>query len=259
MIELLPDKVAVVTGGSSGIGRATALAIARAGARGIVLADVRDSPREGGESTVELIEKATASHAVFVKTDVTKQSDIEQAIETAERMGGVDILVNNAGVALFEEDFLKTPLPDYERLMDVNVKGIFLGTQAAARRMAQRRRGSIINISSIAGMMGTAHAVAYCASKGAVRLMSYAMADALGKYGIRVNVVHPGVTETTMTMSDTPTIDPEHRERAATLSPLNRIGQPADIAAAVVYLASDLAAFVNGTSLVVDGGALRLT
>jgi NAD(P)-dependent dehydrogenase (short-subunit alcohol dehydrogenase family) len=137
--------------------------------------------------------------------------------------------------------------------MDVNVKGVFFGCQAAARHM-RGRGGSIVNLSSIGGIRGSGMFPTYCASKGAVRLLTYSLGDLLGPYGIRVNSVHPGVIDTSMTRTDARLIGDDGQSLSAVTIPMGRVGQPRDVADAVVYLASDLAAYVSGTSLIVDGG-----
>jgi NAD(P)-dependent dehydrogenase (short-subunit alcohol dehydrogenase family) len=256
MTELLANKVAVVTGAASGNGRAIALAFARHGAKAVIVADVQAEPREGGQPTHELITAETQTRATFVKCNVTNIADLEAAVEAAEAFGGIDVMVNNAGV-FRQQDFLTVTEAEYAFIIDINVKGVYFGAQAAAKRMVARGRGSIINLSSVAGLQGTAGFVTYCTSKGAVRLMTYALADELGPRGIRVNALHPGLIETTMTTKDVPVIGSEMGTAIGQTIPLRRFGQPGDVADAAVYLASDLASYVNGASLVIDGGLLR--
>lgn len=256
MTELLANKVAVVTGAASGNGRAIALAFARHGAKAVIVADVQAEPREGGQPTHGLITAETQTRATFVKCNVTNIADLEAAVEAAEAFGGIDVMVNNAGV-FRQQDFLTVTEAEYAFIIDINVKGVYFGAQAAAKRMVARGRGSIINLSSVAGLQGTAGFVTYCTSKGAVRLMTYALADELGPRGIRVNALHPGLIETTMTTKDVPVIGSEMGTAIGQTIPLRRFGQPGDVADAAVYLASDLASYVNGASLVIDGGLLR--
>ncbi len=257
MAELLASKVAVVTGAASGNGRGIALAFARHGAKAVIVADLRQEPREGGQPTHELIEKETQTRAKFVPCDVTKVADLEAIVEAAEEFGGVDIMVNNAGIVI-QGDFLTTSEEQYERLMAVNVKGVYFGAQAAAKRMARKGGGSIINMSSIAGIQGGRGTATYSTSKGAVRLLTYALADELGELGIRVNAIHPGVIETAMTTQDAPIVGTEMGNQYMAQIPLHRFGKPADIGDTAVYLASDLASYVSGASLVVDGGRTRV-
>jgi len=175
---LLSGKVAVITGASSGNGRAIALAFAKEGAN-VVLADIRTEPREGGIPTKELIENETAQKAVFVQCDVTKLADLEAAMDAAEELGGISIMVNNAGI-LKKQSVLEAGEDEFDLVSDVNVKSVYFGTQVAAKRMVKNGSGNIINLSSIAGMRGTGGYALYCMSKGAVRMMTHALADELG-------------------------------------------------------------------------------
>jgi NAD(P)-dependent dehydrogenase (short-subunit alcohol dehydrogenase family) len=236
----------------SGNGRAIARQFADHGAD-VVVADIREEPREADEATQDLIETETDSRAMFVECDVTDRGDLEAAMDTAAEMGGVDVMVNNAGIFRGEE-FLSVTEAEFDQLMDINVKGVFFGTQVAAERMQENGGGSIINLSSVAGLEGTGEYVSYCTSKGAVRLMTYSTADALGPDGIRVNVIHPGVIETAMTTEDVPIIGTEQGEQFLETIPSRRFGEPEDVADAALFLASDLSSYVNGESLVVDGG-----
>jgi NAD(P)-dependent dehydrogenase (short-subunit alcohol dehydrogenase family) len=250
----LEGEVAVVTGAASGIGREIALRFAREGAS-VVCADVRAEPREGGTPTHERVASETDSEATFVRCDVTEEADVEAAMDAAENLGGVSILVNNAGL-FRRESFLDVTREEFDRLLEVNVTGAFFVAQAAAQRMVDAdREGAIVNLSSIAGIRGTAGYASYCASKGAVRSLTYALADELGPEGIRVNAIHPGVVETSMTTEDFPIVGSESGDAYRESIPLQKWGQPDDIAEAALYLASDRAGYVNGESLVVDGGA----
>ena len=249
---MLTDDVAVVTGGSSGNGRAIARRFAAEGAD-IVVADIQESPREGGEPTHELIEDETDANAAFVECDVTNVDDLESAVEAAEEFGGVTVMVNNAGI-FHGEEFLEVGEDEFGRMMDINVKGVFFGAQAAAKRMVEADGGSIINLSSVAGLEGSGEFVTYCGTKGAVRLFTYSMAAKLGPDGVRVNAIHPGLIETTMTTDDFPIMGTDAESEFLEAIPSRRAGQPEDVADAALYLASDLSDYVNGESLVVDGG-----
>ncbi|MFC6907064.1 SDR family oxidoreductase [Halalkalicoccus tibetensis] len=255
MAELLTDKTAVVTGAASGNGRQISLAFACHGAD-VVVADIQPEPREGGTPTHEKIasETDTTADATYVECDVTNTDDLEEAVEAAEEFGGVEVMVNNAGI-FRDEDFLDVTEDEYDQLMDINAKGVFFGAQAAAKRMVERDRGgSIINISSVAGLEGSGEYPTYCTSKGAVRLLTYSLASALGPNNIRVNGIHPGIIETTMTSEDVPIVGAELGEQFLETVPLRRNGQPEDVADAAVLLASDLASYVTAISFVVDGG-----
>lgn len=249
--ELLDGEVAVVTGGASGNGRAIALTFAEEGAD-VVVADINESPREGGVPTHERIREETDAAATYVDCDVSQVDDVYAAVEAAEEFGGVTVMVNNAGITE-SRSFLETTEDEYDAMMDINTKGMFFGAQAAAKSMLNGDRdGTIINISSTSGLRGRADGVTYCTSKGGVRLMTYALADALAP-DVRVNAVHPGFTDTAMTRGGF--VDPDTREQFFdTEMPLGRPGEPDEIADCVLYLASDLSSFVTGHSLVVDGG-----
>ena len=256
MEKLLQNKTAVVTGGASGNGRAISLEFARQGAD-VVVADIREDPREGGDPTQSLVERTTDRSAKFVRCDVTSATDLAAAVAAADAFGGIDIMVNNAGI-LSKQSLLDADEVEFDRMMAVNVKSVYLGSQAAARRMVERNAGNIINLSSIAGMRGTGGYVAYCTSKGAVRHMTMALADELGPRGIRVNALHPGIMNTQMNIVDDPVIGTEEGEGYLPMIPLRRWGEAKEVADAAVYLASELASYVTGSSLVVDGGYLRI-
>lgn len=255
MDTLLTDQVMVVTGGASGIGRGIALRAAESGAD-IVVADVRETPREGGKPTVDRIRAGTDANATFVNCDVANQRDLEAAVDAAEAFGGITSMVNNAGL-LRKEPVLEMDPDTLDEMIDVNVRGTFLGSQVAARRLVDGDGGTIINLSSVAGLTGTAGLAGYCATKGAVRLMTYALAAELGPEGIRVNTIHPGATETMQAVRDSEMIGSPEADQLREAIPLGRFGQPEDVADAAVYLASDMATYVNGESLIVDGGRIN--
>ncbi|MCD2200928.1 SDR family oxidoreductase [Halobacterium sp. KA-4] len=248
--QLLDGKVAVITGAASGNGRAIADAYAEEGAD-IVVADIQETPREGGEPTHQLVEDEYGVDTKFVECDVTDTDSLVGAVDAADEFGGIDIMVNNAGI-FRQKDFVEVTEDEYEQMMDINVKGVFFGAQAAAKKMLDKGDGgAIINMSSVAGIIGQATFSVYHTTKGAVRLLTYSLADELGPEGIRVNAIHPGVIETEMTKDDVPIATQESAEN----TPMERLGQPEDVAGAALYLASDdLAGYVNGESLIVDGG-----
>jgi|TARA_B110000305_G_scaffold233734_1_gene290660 NAD(P)-dependent dehydrogenase (short-subunit alcohol dehydrogenase family) len=253
---LLEGKVAIVTGGSSGNGRAIAKSFVAQGAK-VIVADLFERGREGGIPTVELINSDNPGMATFVKCDVSNIAELKQLVATAENLGGLDIMVNNAGI-LQKEPFLEATEEVFHRMIDVNVKSVFFGSQMAARAMVVRKSGVIINMCSIAGMRGTGGYTHYNQCKGAVRLLTYALADELGPMGIRVNNVNPGLMRTQMNITDDPVIGTETGEGYLDMIPARRWGEPEEVANACIYLASDLAEYVMGTSLIVDGGYLRI-
>lgn len=252
MPDLLSGKTAVVTGASSGNGRAIARTFAEHGAD-VVVADIRKEPRLGGTPTHELINEETSSASSFVNCDVTSNEDLREAILEADEYGGIDVMVNNAGIFAHSEDLYDVDEDEYRTMMDINTKGPYFGSQFAAEKMQESGGGNIINLSSINGDIGTKSNVVYCASKGAVRVMTYALADALGP-DIRVNAIHPGMIETAQIVEDYAHLEESEREERLGTIPLGRKGHPEEIAKAALFLASDLASYVNAASLVVDGG-----
>jgi NAD(P)-dependent dehydrogenase (short-subunit alcohol dehydrogenase family) len=249
----LTDEVAVVTGAASGNGRAIARALADHGAD-VVVADRRSDPREGGTPTHELIAAETDADARYVECDVTDWAAVQEAVATADALGGLSVMVNNAGI-IRTGPVTDLGEADVDAVMDVNVKGTFFGTKAAAQSLLERGAdGSIVNISSMAGLVGGAGNSLYCASKAAIKLFTYATAAELGPAGVRVNAVHPGPIETAMIEEDAPIVGTEREQPYKDSIPLQRFGQPEDVADAVLYLASDLSEFMTGSSLVLDGG-----
>lgn len=251
-MKRVSGKVALVTGAGLGLGRAAALMLAREGAR-VVVTDVKET--EGRAVAEEII--TGGGEAIFLRHDVASQEEWASVIATTlSRFGGLDILVNNAGVALGAsvED---TTLEQWRWLMSINLDGVFLGTKAAIAVM-KGKGGSIINLSSIEGLIGDPNLAAYNASKGGVRIFtkSVALHCAKAGYRIRVNSIHPGYIWTPMVktyLAAQP--DPKAAaEAVAALHPVGHLGDPDDIANAVLYLASDESKFVTGAELVVDGG-----
>jgi glucose 1-dehydrogenase len=242
----LSGRTAVVTGASSGIGRAIAEAMAEAGANLVLVG--RDEARL--RETVAAVEARGAAAAPVV-VELTAADAARTIVDAArERFGGVNILVNCAGI--FEpQPFETQPLESFDRQMAVNVRAPFALTQAALPYL--RPEGAVVNISSIAGYAGFPQSAAYCATKGAVELMTRALATELGPQGVRVNCVAPGNIRTPMNAGQF-AASREYEKSLEDKTPLGRIGETEDIAAAVVYLASPAAKFVNGASWLVDGG-----
>ena len=244
-------KVGIVTGAGGAIGRAIALLLAKEGAK----VTISDTHEVRGKDAAEEISRA-GGEALFVKHDVTCEADWGEVIRTTQdRFGKLDILVNNAGVMLWK-NIEKTSLEEWRWLMGVNLEGVFLGTKYAMGAMKMSGGGSIINISSVAGLVGTLDTSAYHASKGGVRLFTKAAALECSKagydYNIRVNSVHPGVIKTPMV--EELFKDKEKMKTALSWHPIGRFGEPEDVAYGVLYLASDESKFVTGAELVIDGG-----
>jgi 3(or 17)beta-hydroxysteroid dehydrogenase len=236
-------NVALVTGGASGIGRAAAARLADAGCR-VVVTDVDPA----GQGVV-----AAIAGAVFVKHDVTEEADWERAIEIVlDTHGRLDVLVNNAGVVRIQT-VTETTLEDWRALMAVNLDGVFLGTKHGVQAMRRHGDGgSIVNVSSTSGLIGAPFASAYCASKGAVRLFTKAVALEYAPEAIRVNSVHPGAVRTPIWAKGG--IALEDAAAFAAMTPLGRMAEPEEVADAIVYLASDASRYVTGSELVIDGG-----
>ena len=250
---VLAEKVAIVTGGASGIGRATALLFAREGAA-VVIADMSET---AGQAVAQQIVE-NRGRAIFMRTDVTKPADCQSVVErTIGEFGKIDILFNNAGI-IRRASVVELNEDDWDRVMAVNVKSVFLLSRLVIPIMAKSGGGSIVNMSSGWGLVGGPRAAVYCASKGAVVLLTKAMAVDHGPQNIRVNCICPGDTDTNMLRSEAQQLgEPEARFLAdSARRPLGRVGKPEEIAQAALYLASDASSFVTGTALVVDGGGL---
>jgi NAD(P)-dependent dehydrogenase (short-subunit alcohol dehydrogenase family) len=245
----LQGKVAIVTGGASGMGRSEATIFAREGAR-VLVADILE--KEGQE-----VAKSIGDAARFMKLDVTSEPDWQALVATAEReFGKLDILVNNAGISgTYTADLASTEA--WDRVMDINAKGTFLGMKHAVPAMKRVGGGAIVNISSISGFAGQLGVhMAYNASKGAVRIMTKAAAVQWARDNIRVNSVHPGFMPPMRTSVGS--AKPEWREKALAAVPMRREGRVEEVAHAVLFLASDEASYITGTELVVDGGFLAV-
>lgn len=247
----LKGKVAIITGASSGIGRNIALKFGEEGAK-VVIADVIEEPREGGKPTHELIQER-GRDSFYQKTDVSDWDSVQELVDkTTDRFGEVDILVNNAGIYL-QGQIHETDEKEWDKLMSVDLKGVFLCSKAVLSHMVEEDiEGNIINISSIAGLVGWGESGAYCAAKGAVTELTREMAIDYAPEGINVNAINPGVIKTQMTqrMRD----NPEMKDFFDQNTPKSRLGKPEDIANAALFLASEDSDFVVGHNLVVDGG-----
>ena len=249
----LGGKVALITGGASGIGRATALLLAREGAA-VAVVDINGS---GARDVAQEI-TAQGGGAIAVECDVSRAADCQRAVQrTVEELGGLDILFNNAGI-IRRTDVLTLQEEEWDLVMAVNVKSVFLMSKAAIPFMVRAGGGAIVNTGSGWGLVGGKDAVSYCASKAAVVNMTRAMALDHASQNIRVNCVCPGDTDTGMLRNEARQLGtPEHEFLAeAADRPLGRVGTPEDIAQAVLYLTSEVASFVTGAFLVVDGGGL---
>jgi 3(or 17)beta-hydroxysteroid dehydrogenase len=245
----LAGKVALITGAASGMGQSEAIIFAKEGAK-VVVADVLET--EGRR-----VADSLGGAGRFVHLDVTSEPAWQKAIEAARKdFGKLDVLVNNAGISgTFDPDTLSTSA--WDRLMDVNAKGVFLGMKHAIPMMEEAGGGAIVNISSVSGFVGQKGIhMAYNASKGAVRLMTKSAAVQYARSGIRVNSVHPGVLPAMR--SSKATADPAFREKMLAGVPMRREGRVEEVAYAVLFLASDEASYITGTELVVDGGWLAV-
>jgi NAD(P)-dependent dehydrogenase (short-subunit alcohol dehydrogenase family) len=252
----LKGKVALVTGGSSGMGRATALLFSEEGAK-VVIADIN---AEGGNETVSKI-RNTGGEAIFVAGDITKETEAKKIVEIAlTNYGKLDILFNNAGI-VFVKDIVETGEEEWDRVLSINLKGMFLMSKYTIPEMIKTGGGSIINMASIYGLVGATKYTAYCASKGGVIALTKAMALELAPYKIRVNCVCPGNISTPMLDKEAAIWGkiwgktPEQvQEEFIRMEPIGRLGVPKEIAYNVLFLASDESSFVTGSAVVVDGG-----
>ena len=241
-------KTALVTGAARGIGRAVARMLAEEGAR-VALTDIDD---ESGEAAVEAL-TADGLDAAFFEHDVTSEADWERVVDEVQAaLGAPDVLVNNAGIYQIEP-VDEMSVADWRRLMDINVTGVFLGMKHCTPLMREQGQGSVINLSSVAGLVGLSGHTAYGASKGAVRIMTKDAAMELAEAGIRVNSVHPAYIDTQMADYGAE-VQGATKEELDAMHPIGHMGEPDDVAYAVTYLASEESKFMTGSELVIDGG-----
>ncbi|UPM55447.1 SDR family NAD(P)-dependent oxidoreductase [Gottfriedia acidiceleris] len=244
----LINKTAIVTGGANGIGKATVQKFLEQGAK-VVFTDIN---HEAGQKTLDEM-KMISDTVVFIQHNVQLEADwIKVVNETKKQFGTIDILFNNAGI------FSSKPVTEYEteewnRLLSINVTGVFLGMKHTVPFMREQKGGSIINTSSVAGLKGSPNATLYGASKGAVRIMTKDLAKEVAADQIRVNSIHPGIIETAMGADLASSYKASNEQLALTI-PLKRLGKPEEIANLVVFLASDESSFITGTEMVADGG-----
>ncbi len=252
----LKKKVALVTGAASGIGKTTALLFGQEGAK-VTCADIDG---EGAERVARQIADG-GGEAASTQADVTREADVQRMVrETVERWGRLDVLFNNAGVE-FGLPVTQVPEEEWDRLIDVNLKGVFLGCKHAIPQMVSQGSGAIVNTASVAGLRGVAFLSTYCASKGGVVLMTKSLAAEWAQFGIRINAVCPGVIRTPMAELAVQmgaglggTTPEETWAQLAAGHPLGRIGEPEEVAQAVLFLVSEEASFITGAALPVDGG-----
>jgi NAD(P)-dependent dehydrogenase (short-subunit alcohol dehydrogenase family) len=251
MTTELRGKVAIVTGGTSGIGRDAAVLFAKVGAK-VVVAGRREAE---GKETIDLI-RAAGGDGLFVKTDVSRAADVRALVQkTVEKFGRLDVAFNNAGIEGSWSPIAEQSEEDWDSTIDINLKGVWLCLKYEIQQMLkQGGGGAIVNMASVAGFIGSAGAATYCASKHGVMALTKSAALETARSGIRVNVVCPAVIETPM--GERLWGAPEAKKFALGLHPIGRFGRPEEIADAVVWMCSDGASFMTGQSLVLDGGFL---
>lgn len=243
---MLKEKVALVTGGSRGIGRSIALKLAENGSS--VAINYANSSEKADQVVKEI--KNLGVDAISIKADVSNEEDVNNLIKTVEKeLGKIDILVNNAGITR-DNLLIRMKTEDFEDVLDVNLKGTFLCTKAVARAMMKKKYGKIINITSVVGIVGNAGQANYSASKAGIIGFTKSMAKELGSRGIRVNAVAPGFIDTEMTQ----VLSEELKEQMINGIPLNQLGNTEDVANAVVFLASSNSDYITGQVISVDGG-----
>ena len=243
----ISDKVAIITGAASGIGRTTAILFAKEGGK-VVIADQNEA---SGDETVDLI-RTDGGQAIFTRVNVTSATDIQGMVKTTiDTYGKLNILVNNAGIAI-RLPVVDLPEEDWDRSIDVNLKGIYLGSKYAIPEMIKNDGGAIVNIASIYGLVGGRTRAAYAASKGGVVNLTRSIALDYALYKIRVNCICPGFVNTPLLQNILKT--QEEYQALADLHPIGRLGEMLEIAHGVLYLASDESSFVTGIALPIDGG-----
>jgi len=243
------NKIAIVTGSGRGIGKSTVLELAKEGAK-VVVSDI--DIKECQNVCDEI--KKIGSDAIAVKCDISKKSDVDAMIKkTMQKFQKIDILINNAGVVLMKP-FVEMTEKDWDFVLDINLKGVFLCTNAVVKQMIKQKSGKIISVASIAGEVGFMNTSAYCASKAGIINLTRELALELSPHNINVNAIAPGVIATKMT--EDMLKDKKTKEVLLASTPLGRVGQPEEIGKAVVFLASDDSNFITGHTLVVDGGWL---
>ena len=243
----LKDRVCIVTGGSQGIGEACVRRFAREGAR-VVIADIADATGQALASELQ---------ASYIHCDVGDKAQVDEMVaQTVSLHGRIDVLVNNAGI-FRAADFLDVTEADFDAVLRINLKGAFLAGQAVARQMAKNKCGSIVNMSSVNGVMAIPTIASYNVSKGGINQLTRVMALALVDKGIRVNAVAPGTIATELAARAVLTSD-EARDRIMSRTPMKRLGEPSEIADTVAYLASDASSYVTGEIVVADGGRMAL-
>jgi NAD(P)-dependent dehydrogenase (short-subunit alcohol dehydrogenase family) len=250
MGERVKDKVVVVTGAASGIGRATALVLAREGAR-LSLSDVDEA---GGAKTLDAVKSAGAD-AIFFRTDVTDEAEVNAMIaKTVDRFGRLDAAYNNAGIENDTKPTTEMPLALFERVLAVNVRGVFLCMRAEIPAMLRQKKGSIVNTASVAGLIGAPGLLPYCASKHAVIGMTRTASAEFVSQGIRVNAVCPGLIRTPMLDRLEANLGKDAMAAYVGMTPIQRVADPSEVAEAVAWLCSDASSFVTGSAMTVDGG-----
>lgn len=245
----LDGSAAIVAGGAGGLGRAIARGLARAGAA----VAVADREGAGARAVADTIAR-DGGRALPIEMDVAARESVEQMVsEVEDRLGAVDILVNSAGIT-YRAPAADFPAAEWDRVLAVNLTGVFLACQAVGRRMVARRRGRIVNIASIAGQIGLPGTVAYCASKGGVVMLTRALAVEWAGFNVRVNAIAPSWFDTALGVLIER--EPEYAERSMRRVPAGRMGRPEELVGAVLYLASEASSMVTGHVLAVDGGTL---